>query len=509
MKTTVLVADDDEMIRKGIIRILESHFANQFEIIQAENGQQALSFVCAQSVSLILSDVKMPVMSGVELLEKLRQIHFAGEVIMISGYDDYTLVRQTMKMGAADYLLKPIAKDDLVMQLKGALMRMSYGRPSAPTAAFSTGDIAAMQQYRQQYLLEQLLSAKPANITDTLSSCQLTHQHRMILCAAELDERNNRLALMPWQEQLITDAASFQQHLYLISGHWQQYAVTLLFFTPQMPSKQLNGLLHSIQADYTQVLTTEQVSAAAASEALDQLFLLAQRRFYNLPAADSDDRYPYASICAAIKSAVCHLDIVSFDHHFQLLLMRVCAQMPPVEQFRQLLVSVIYSVLQSSSAFVRIVSNAELTNDDVIACAQEAPDCASLSCEFTRIIHEYIHKVQDRTAASGDFHVEHARQFIEQHYAENITLADVAEYLALHPNYVSTLFKKDFGISFSQHLRHVRIEEACRAIRESDEKLYLIAANVGYDDPASFGRAFREEMSCSPTEYKQKFFLSE
>ena len=509
MKTAVLVADDDEMIRKGIINILETHFANQFEIFQAENGQQALSFVCAQSVNLILSDVKMPVMSGVELLEKLRQLHFEGEVIMISGYDDYALVRQTMKMGAADYLLKPIAEDDLVMQLKGALMRMSYGRPSAPTAVFGTGDIAAIQQYRQQYLLEQLLSAESASITDALSSCHLTHEHRMILCAVELDEHNNRMTVMHWQEQLTTDAAALQKHLCLISGHWQQYAVTLLFFASQMPPKQINDLLKSMKANYPQVLITKQVSATAAAEALDQLFMLVQRRFYNLSAVDGDDRYPYASICTAIKCAVCHLDTASFDHHFQLLLMRVCAQMPPVTQFRQLLVSVIYSVLQNSSAFVRVVSNAELTNDDAIACAQEAPDCATLSREFTRIIHAYVHKVHDRTAASGDFHVEHARQFIEQHYAENITLADVAEHLALHPNYVSTLFKKDFGVSFSQHLRHVRIEEACRAIRESDEKLYIIASNVSYDDPASFGRAFREEMNCSPREYKQKFFKAD
>lgn len=507
MKTAILVVDDDEMIRKGMVNILESHFANQFEIFQAENGQQALSFVCAQSVSLILSDVKMPVMSGVELLEKLRQLHFEGEVIMISGYDDYALVRQTMKMGAADYLLKPIAEDDLVMQLKGALLRISYGRPVIPTAVFSRGGNAAMQQYRQQYLLEQLLSAKPANIADALASCQLTLEHRMILCAVELDERNSRMDLLPWQERLTAEAAACPQPLYLISGRWQRYAVTLLFLPPQMPVKPLNDLLHSIQVDYPQLLCTAPASAAA--EALDQLFLLAQQRFYNLPAADGDDHYPYASICAALKSAVCHLDAAAFDRHFQRLLMRACSQMPPVAQFRQLLVSVVYSVLQSSSAFVRVVSNAELTNDDVIACAQEAPDCAALSREFTRIIHAYIDKVQARTAASGDFHVEHARQFIEQHYAENITLADVADHLALHPNYVSTLFKKDFGVSFSQHLRHLRIEEACRAIRESDEKLYIIAANVGYDDPASFGRAFREEMNCSPREYKQKFFTAD
>ena len=76
--------------------------------------------------------------------------------------------------------------------------------------------------------------------------------------------------------------------------------------------------------------------------------------------------------------------------------------------------------------------------------------------------------------------------------------------LGIHPNYFSTLFKKQCGISYSHYLRRIRIEEACRQMRTTGRKIYEIAQDVGYHEPVQFNRAFREEMGSSPSAYKRK-----
>ena len=241
-----------------------------------------------------------------------------------------------------------------------------------------------------------------------------------------------------------------------------------------------------------------------AARGLEECQALLTRRFYDLPGAQGSERYPYAPLFSQMTEAICRLDAAAFEASFALLMQRVCHQLPPVEQLRQLLCAMIYAVLQRSSAFIRVVGRLELTQDDAIRCIQSAASCSGLLRELTRIVRLLIDRVRAQSSSRDEQHVERAKNYIVQHFAEDITLTGLAEHLALHPNYVSTLFKKACGIPFSHFLRRLRIEEACRRMRETNEKLYEIGERVGYPDPVQFNRAFREEMGCSPREYKKR-----
>ena len=89
-------------------------------------------------------------------------------------------------------------------------------------------------------------------------------------------------------------------------------------------------------------------------------------------------------------------------------------------------------------------------------------------------------------------------------YDKEISLTDIADYLSLHPNYFSALFKKDCGMTFMEYLRKVRIEKACALMKQSNRKLYEIAEQVGYRDALQFNRAFHKETGVSPSEYLRK-----
>ena len=100
----LLIVDDESIIRETIAAMLRRKYPDQFHIFLASNGQEALSLVASENVELVLADIKMPVMNGLELLHRLHEQQLQCDVIFISGFDDYSFVREAMKSGAVDYL---------------------------------------------------------------------------------------------------------------------------------------------------------------------------------------------------------------------------------------------------------------------------------------------------------------------------------------------------------------------------------------------------------------------
>ena len=200
------------------------------------------------------------------------------------------------------------------------------------------------------------------------------------------------------------------------------------------------------------------------------------RRFYTLPGQDGPERYPYTQLTAQMADAVCLFHAAQFDELFRTLMLRACAQTPPVDSLRHILCDLVCTIMQRNPAFVPTISHAELT----------------------RILHRHMADLGGKAAALDAAHIERVKSFIARNYARNLSLADLAEHLMLHPNSISALFTKVSGMSFSQYLRHVRIGEACRLIRIT--KFCLIGERVEYIDSVHFARTFRAEVGCSPKE---------
>lgn len=110
----LFIVDDETIIRKGIISILRQNCAFVEVAGEAANGKAALEAIGAACPDVVVTDIKMPVMDGVELTKRLHTLYPNIRVIVLSGYDDYCFVRLSMKYGAFDYLLKPIDKHEFL-----------------------------------------------------------------------------------------------------------------------------------------------------------------------------------------------------------------------------------------------------------------------------------------------------------------------------------------------------------------------------------------------------------
>jgi two-component system response regulator PilR (NtrC family) len=118
MPRTVLIVEDEQVLRESMASLLEGE---DYEVLQAANGQEAYDLAVKQSVDLVLSDVRMPEMDGLTLLSHLRQLAPETPVIMITAYGTIDTAVQAMRTGAWDYLLKPVQFEDLLLKIERAL----------------------------------------------------------------------------------------------------------------------------------------------------------------------------------------------------------------------------------------------------------------------------------------------------------------------------------------------------------------------------------------------------
>ena len=110
----IVVVDDDKIIRLGLTKIIRRLFEQHEVISDFQNGLVALEYLRENKVDLVITDIKMPIMTGCELIDTaINELDNPPMFIVLSGYDEFTYVRDTMKSGAFNYLLKPIKKDEL------------------------------------------------------------------------------------------------------------------------------------------------------------------------------------------------------------------------------------------------------------------------------------------------------------------------------------------------------------------------------------------------------------
>ena len=467
----LLVVDDEEIIREDLVRMIRGHYPDLFEFLQAENGLQAINIATATDPDLILSDIKMPVLSGLEMLRRLRAEGNRTILIFFSGFDDFSFVREAMKLGAVDYLLKPISEMDLFGLLdhflENSLTMMALPKKSVGI----TREKLTESSILQQYVIDELLSGRQ--------------------CPKELlpffPEPCGTCVIVCEDKQTITQKN--QTDWLILAGHWKQSEIQLILYPLSSLSPEPDGVM--IWG-----------AGTTPEEALQAMNRRMTTCFYDIPAENGPE--DLSRLISRIAGEVCLGHRRECFNMISILMKRASARQIDPESLRQTLYSAVYTILQHKGSFVPVFSRMQLTENDLLQNVSKAQTACALEESFAQGLSFMMDEVFGSEGAPESYHIERARKYILTNYTKDLTLAELAEYLNLNPNYVSTLFHKECSMSFSQYLRTVRIDQACRLLRETTEKVYLIGEKVGYDDPVHFSRIFHEQTGLTPKEYRRK-----
>lgn len=507
----LLVVDNEDLIRKALLsRLKKRHY--QFEkIFEASSGEEALQIIQAQKPDLVITDVKMYDVSGLDLLHICKEFDFCPKFIIISGYAEFDFVQDSINNGACGYLLKPITNEKLFEIMDQVLA-------SFPPEKLSTGNSPSNpdQNVKLNYLISRFL----------LHSLSKEEYHEFVSLIGGTPESNyvigsvylNRYSLDRFQsfDDAYQDLNLFLQttssfSAIMASGK-TQFNRYIIFHSKT--SSNLEEDIYQICKPYFHKMmvfdspftmglssSTKYISSETFSEAD---MILSQRFFegnglifysHNLPESPKTQeelQQDFKKLEEELKFKS-PLDIqnrlVTYLHDSRYLTGRLDYL---VYNIYILLIRLGFSPDEKRWRHI-------LEQKSWIFCENKQAIIDYLETEIFLSISPKRITEKNHTATYTDC----AKDYIHNHYTENLTLHSLAEQFHLNPRYFSTIFRKAEGKGPIEYLTEIRISHAQQLLKTTTLTAAEIASSVGFDDSRYFYRVFKKVTGSTPTVWRQ------
>ena len=528
-----LIVDDEQLMRQYLSSNL-TNICPDFHVTGiACDGLEAAEILKKQIFDLVITDIKMPEMDGLNLSKYISDSFPNTKVIIISGYNDFEYARLAIKYGVSDYLLKPLSDDAVIDTL-------SRVKSELEEEAIQEGILLSQsefQGYSDQELKSALLSAilKENRVLIQLYYSMLkardlpflmTYSCVMLIC---LDE----LSLLLYEKKVLENTSSKLELNQLCQSYCNQnqlvitfqedYAVLLLTATqedeiPILAGKIYQDILHTIwkkehlklNASYGSIVTDMIMLPASYTSACKAITLTLSN------AASPISPYYYASQIKFIHELNTILDAIYSDFiskNSSKIQSDLCQYVCLFHDNYN-----IAGILRFGAFLIRYVARkCGIKNDYIISAFQELTTAIDQSIGSSPFDAEGILSLFLRTIAILDHDnlllleqepaniVENAKEFICRHYQEQISLAMVAEKLNVTPSYLSDLFHKSIGEPYTKFLTRIRMEQALLLLKSNPGgKIYKIAEMTGFVSAKHFNNVFKKYYGFTPSYYLMK-----
>lgn len=512
----ILIAEDEFLVRIGLKTTIDWKTHGYVIVGEASNGKEALKMFEDTNPDILMTDIKMPLMDGLELLAEVKKRKPDTQVIILSNHDDFEYARIALRHGAGQYLLKSEINEAAIL---GAL----------------------------QSLLEDKL-AKPAEET-TLQSKQEQFLRRYVHSRLSFDHLRLQVSEEKW--------AVFPEGVYLaIRGDGE--VILDEEFDEDTAIKNMESLLNtafdgavccsSFQNNRLMLTVLYPVRSGAA----DELLKIAQKvdtlvrnaKFYfdldlhiGLSQFQKGREFPVLFEQAETARLYCFFseDSQAVFGNFEI---GGKSQEPQINRnrLRELAVARDQKELESHilSIFteLRLLCNYSVLRDTYVELLSAAKQIrmeqhtgsssvdGELSSEYNRFEQmASLNTVQNHIldvyralleAISGkeelySYTIRKCKQFLDERYADSISLDTVAHAVGISKSYLSMVFKQEMGINFSVYLTNYRIEQAKQLLCAGNMKIYEIAEKVGFSTPYYFSKVFKEQTGMTCKEYKDAY----
>ena len=519
----VLLADDEEDIRVGISQKMDWAELGFTLVGEADNGQDALELAESLLPDVVLTDIKMPFLDGLELCRILTEQLPASKFVVFSGFDDFEYAKQAIQMNVSEYILKPINAAELSAVLRRLKDQLDRERTERQNMEFFRSQYTESLPVLQELFYTRLLDGRIPPGQEAAQARRLDidlySEGGWVAALAHIGSGGLKSTMAPLSiQQLLEENLSHVGCKTFLDNDAAALIAALQKGFTVYDLIQVLGRVCTLAGSYLGLTLTIGVgapcqqlgglaqSAAGARAALDYRAFVGRGRAIYIGdlepesgvslSFDESDEHALASAVklggeAEIRSAVESLTEKLRDAN------------PPPGPYNLFF-------LELLTCLLKLTRRANLAMEDVFGTgftgAVQATDFPSLEAmgewclERCLRIQSMIHRQRSDSAGRT---VEQAKEFIRQHYRESdLSVERLCAHLHLSPAYFSTLFKRETGMSFTAYVTVVRMEAAAEALRGTEEKTYLIARQCGYEDPNYFSYVFKKHFGVTPTKFR-------
>ncbi|ULO09106.1 response regulator [Paenibacillus sp. 19GGS1-52] len=439
----ILVVDDEPLICKGLSSLLASSGLDIEHIYTAHSGFEALDCIRMEEIDLLVTDIQMGTMSGIELMQHAKLAKPWVQTIVISAHETFQYAQMAVRLGAKDYLIKPLNSEQFLDSVRNVLLKMNRPTPELETFMAGIGENFRLEEPLPEYseLLNLLLVNPDSVLANEANRAKLDDLNlqgpffSVIKIKAPLlsdlqDKKYNA------QDQLLMRYATLNIAKELLDQEWNSIA----FYSPE---EEITVIIQWDEKSYEE----------SSSGQLNRLDVLGRSLHFNI--------HKYLHLHAVIGIS-------------------------------QILKGLSFMDVLNRQASKAILWNKEHNDHYVFYYG-----------DFNWNNYTADPSVEELHTRSNLI-VEKAQEYIDENYAQKgLTIHEVAKKNHVSPNYLSYLFKKNTGFNLWEYVIKLRMEESRELILNTDLRRYEIAERVGYESPEHFSKIFKKYYGISPSELKK------
>ncbi|AZN43182.1 response regulator [Paenibacillus albus] len=532
-----LIVDDEKHVRDAIKLLVPWSELGITGLLEAADGQSAKELIEREKPELIFTDMMMPVMNGVDLLRWIHEQELTSKTIVISGYDDFQLARETLRYGGLDYILKPIEPDQLIEAVRQAIdtwcrenkdrtlsqnrvMEINQLKPVYWDKVYSQMIEDPQSYYAQAELLQQEFGLPVGTELVRVAVLSFEGVNPESLRSFSSDEDLFYFTMMNISNEIMQEA----RQGYAFSYWNQRREIVVIMWSrleeaAQSLSRMQEGFKCTLRTSFHFGLggvhpfpSGLKAAYQEASAALHQRNLLEAGQTIHL----------YSELDPRGRMQLVHLS----DHGEAL---RIAFHSGQAQRMREAVADWVqavtsagritpdmlemwrseYSVLcsQWSKAWLEESDDSPgpIIGDDVFELRYDV-DCRfsleQLGQALAEDLIRFEQSLRELKQQRGNVIYE-IKKYVETHYQREISLQDIANHFYLSREYISRKFKQELGENLSDYIGRIRIAKAQRLLENPNMRVVQIAQMVGYQDEKYFSKVFKKLTGMTPNEYRK------
>lgn len=499
-----------------------------------DNGKDGLDFICSSKPDIVITDIRMPKLDGLEMIQKTSDLGLHTKFIVISGYRHFEYAHNAIKYGVEDYILKPINKNELNKALIKIRNEKRYEVEQKEAKVMINQKLSKSRSVMHREFInrivkntDKVIDIRQANSAFATSFIDAQFQAVAIKLDRKNLEQNDVL-----QNNLVLDkiekivSVSVKPYIieYVSSIDESLLMIFIFNFKDEnryLFSKSLGDLLHSVQ-DYIYAFNSYEVTMGVGC-VVNQFEKLCE------------------SVATGIKAIQYRIKLgigrkIYFSKH----------DFENSKDYAQLIKKIHVTIAKSvetfdSDSLRKTISDIFLTLDDNISPSRYYDIADEIVTRFfdhiifydfdqmhykknelmhlipnvysvTKLIDilqeklcDLLNNYKQQQINQVNKPIRDAKRYIDEHYNEKICLEDIAKVIEFNPVYFSVIFKKETGSNFYDYLVNVRMEAAKALLRETNNTILAIAENVGYKDGKYFSQLFKKKVGINPSKYRKLY----
>jgi two-component system response regulator YesN len=512
----ILIVDDESLLRQGFIHMTDWS-QHGFQIIgEAANGKEALEMMARQSPDIVVTDIKMPVMDGIELTRVIKSDYPRIQVLILSSYDDFEYVRETLRLGAFDYILKPKMN---FADLLNVLQKAS----SVQHEVAAGDDNSQFIELREGFLVNLIEDGTlpPTAIRENLIRYHISLEETNLTMLAIVFDSANTVTKNE-ERKLFVNAidATVEPSLNPVSFFYDSNLMITLMNRPvsagdEFPDQICSGIIHTIQSEFSRhshILASPHFEGYHLIAETFQKLLEKKPFCFYFP----KDRHLYLSQLQKITNYI-DLDLRVLNSlvekfRFEDLLATVTQSVENQIRLEKYIEPYILKKFCSEICYLVIYKGVEMgfyweeVNEKKFECLkriENSADYESLMKVFAGILSDLELFFTENIQIKSNTVITAVIKYIHQNYDHDISLESTAKHFFIDKSYLCKLFKKHINQNFNDYLMQIRIKKAKELLYNPKYTVNAVSNQVGYSDYSYFGRIFKKIVGMTPSEYKK------